>query len=247
VDFGVANQYEVTLAVTGQGYFAGRQQTSLRAVAVLFPLQNVIFVKRDSPIQRIEDLRGRRMPDGYVANKIAVPLLDAVLASDGLSREDIVAINVPGLVEGVDAFISGRTEAFMLAVRAPKTREADARHGIRALPIENTPESIDAIRRHMPVAYLDLESPGPASVGIAEPTWVMTYDTLLFASTKTSIEIVYQMTRALHENRQNLIKASPAFVRFSQEAMAKDLGVLEYHPGAVRYYREQGLWPPRTL
>jgi hypothetical protein len=49
------------------------------------------------------------MPDGYVANKIILPLIDASLAADGLTRNDLVALNVPDLVSGVDAFISGRT------------------------------------------------------------------------------------------------------------------------------------------
>jgi TRAP transporter TAXI family solute receptor len=244
VDFGVANQYEVTLALTGQRYFTGRQQQSLRAVAVLFPLQVAIFVHRDSSIQRIADLRGQRMPDGYVANKIMVPLLDAILASDGLSRDDIDSLNVPGIVSGVDAFISGRTDAFLIAIRAPKVREAHARHGVRALSLDNTPDDLAALRRHFPVAYLSLEEPGPASPGIVAPTWVMTYDTVLFASTETDDATVYEMTRALHDNRDNLIKASPAFRRFSREAMAKDLGILKYHPGAVTFYMEQGLWPP---
>lgn len=246
VDFGVANQYEVTLALTGESYFEGRQQKDLRAVAVLFPVQIAIFVKQDSAVQRISDLKGRRMPDGYVANKIAIPLLDALLASDGLDRDDIDSLNVPGVASGVDAFISGRTEGFLLALRAPKVHEAHARHGIRALPISNTPENLSAIRRHMPVAYLALEEPGPASLGINEPTWVMTYDALLFASTQTSDEVVYQMTRALYENKPNLINASPVFRLFSRAAMAKDLGVLKYHPGAIRFYGEHGLWPPTT-
>jgi TRAP transporter TAXI family solute receptor len=246
VDFGVANQYEITLALEGEGYFAGRRQANLRAVAVLFPLQTAMFVKQDAPYQRIADLRGRRLPDGYVANKIAIPLLDALLASDGLTRNDVVSFNVPGLVAGVDAFIAGRTDAFILALRAPKVREADARHDVRVLPIENTPANLAAIRRHMPVAYLALESPGPGSVGLDGPTWVMTYDTLLFASAETSAETVYQMTRALYANKQRLVEASPAFRGFHQEAMAKDLGNLEYHSGAIRFYKEQGLWPPTT-
>lgn len=244
VDFGIANQYEVTLAVTGQRHFEGRQQPNLRAVAVLFPLQIGLFVKHDSPVQRISQLKGRRMPDGFVANKIAVPLLDAVLASDGITRDDIVSLNVPGIVSGVDAFISGRTEGFMMALRAPKAREANARHGIRALTIDNTPENLAAVRQHMPVAYLSLEKPGPASPGIVQPTWVITYDTLLFASTETGADTVYQMTRALHDNKPNLVAASPAFRHFTRKTMAKDLGVLEYHAGAIRYYEEQGLWPP---
>jgi TRAP transporter TAXI family solute receptor len=243
VDFGVANQFEITLALEGEGYFAGREQSNLRAVAVLFPLQTAMFVRQDSPYQRIADLEDQRLPDGFVANKIAIPLLDALLASDGLTRSDVIAFNVPGLVAGVDAFLAGRTEAFILALRAPKVREADARHGVRVLPIENTPEKLAAIRRHMPVAYLALESPSPGSTGLAGPTWVMTYDTLLFASAETSAETVYQMTRALYANKQNLVDASPAFRGFSEDRMVKDLGTLEYHIGAIRFYTERGLWP----
>jgi len=244
VDFGVANQFEVMLAVTGQDHFAGRQQANLRAVAVLFPLQIAIFVGQDSTIRRIADLKGRRMPDGYVANKIILPLIDASFAADGLTRSDIESFNVPGTASGADAFISGRTEGFLMALRAPKVREAHARVGIRALPIQNTAENLAAIRRHMPVAYLALEQPGPSNPGILQPTWIITYDTLLFASTETSDDAVYRLIRALFENKQQLVTASPAFRRFDRNAMAKDLGFLEYHTGAIRFYREQGLWPP---
>ena len=244
VDFGVANQYEVMLALTGQNHFEGRTQPDLRAVAVLFPLRIATYVRLDSPVQRIADLEGRRMPDGYVANKIILPLIDGTLAAGGLTRDDIIAFNVPGLVSGADSFISGRTDAFLMALRAPKVREANARRGIRALPIENTPETLAAVQQHMPVAYFALEEPGPANPGVIEPTWVIAYDTLLFASTSTSEETVYRMTRTLFRNRDKLIAASPAFRLFNSDAMAKDLGVVEYHPGAVRFYREQGLWPP---
>jgi TRAP transporter TAXI family solute receptor len=245
VDFGVANQYEVMLAMTGQSHFTDREQPGLRAVAVLFPLRIAMYVKLDSPVQRIADLKGHRMPDGYVANKIILPLIDATLAADGLTRNDLIALNVPGLVGGADAFISGRTEGFLMALRAPKVREANARHGIRALPIDNTPATLAAIRQHMPVAYFALEEPGPTNPGVNEPTWVIAYDTLLFASTKTNEETVYRMTRALHGNKDRLVAASPAYRFFSRNTMAKDLGVVEYHPGAIRFYREQGLWPPK--
>lgn len=246
VDFGVANQYEVLLAITGQSHFAGRRQADLRAVAVLFPLRIATYVKLDSPVRRIADLKGHRMPDGYVANKIILPLIDATLAAEGLTRDDMIALNVPGLVGGADAFISGRTEGFLMALRAPKVREADARHGIRALPIDPTPDTLARIRQHMPVAYFALEEPGPANPGIVEPTWVIAYDTLLFASTATNDETVYRMTRALFGNKENLVAASPAFRLFSRDAMAKDLGVVQYHAGAIRFYTEQGLWPPGT-
>lgn len=243
VDFGVANHYEVMLALTGESYFTGRQQAGLRAVAVLFPLRVTTYVRLDSDIRRVVDLQGRRMPDGYVQNKIILPLIDAMLASDGLTRSDVAGLNVAGVAAGADAFIAGRTEGFLMALGAPKVREADARHGIRALPIDNSPATTAAIRRHMPVAYLTLEEPGPASPGIVEPTWVIAYDTLLVASSETDEDVVYRMTRALYDNKDNLVAASPAFRLFSPDKMAKDLKPVEYHPGAIRLYRERGIRP----
>ncbi len=243
VDFGVANQYEVMLALTGENYFSGRQHTNLRAIAVLFPLRIATYVQNDSDVRRIADLKGRRMPDGYVANKIILPLIDATLASEGLTRDDVIALNVPGVAAGADAFISGRTEGFLMALRAPKVREANARHGIRALPIDNTPESLAAIRKHMPVAYLALEEPAPGNPGIVEPTWVIAYDTLLIAGSETGEDTAYRMARSLFQNREQLLAASPAFRLFSTGEMAKDLTPVKYHPGAIRFYREQGLWP----
>lgn len=244
VDFGVANQYEVMLALTGRSYFAGRQHANLRAVAVLFPLRVAAYVRLDSDVRRIADLKGRRMPDGYVANKIILPLVDAMLAADGLTRDDVVGLNVSGVAAGADAFIGGRTEGFLMALRAPKVREADARHGIRALPIDNTPQTLAAIRRHLPVAYLALETPEPGNPGIVEPTWVIAYDTLLVASSETDEDVVYRMTSSLYHNRENLVAASPAFRLFSADTMAKDLTTVAYHPGAIRFYRERDLWPP---
>lgn len=241
VDFGVANHYEVMLALTGESYFAGRQQANLRAVAVLFPLRVTTYVRHDSDVRRVSELKGRRMPDGYVQNKIILPLVDAMLASDGLTRDDVVGLNVAGVAAGADAFIAGRTEGFLMALGAPKVREADARHGIRALPIENSPETVTAIRQHMPVAYLAREEPGPGSPGIVEPTWVIAYDTLLVASGETDEDVVYRMTRALYANKEQLVAASPAFRLFSPDKMARDLSPVEYHPGAMRFYRELGL------
>lgn len=243
VDFGVANHFEVMLALTGDSYFAGRQQDGLRAVAVLFPLRVATYVRQDSDVARIADLKGHRMPDGYAQNKIILPLIEATLATDGLTRNDVVGLNVASVAAGADAFIAGRTEGFLMALGAPKVREADARHGIRALPIENSSAALAAIRQYMPVAYLALETPGPANPGIVEPTWVIAYDTLLIASDETDEDVVYRMAQTLFENREDLVAASPAFRHFSTDEIAKDLSPVDYHRGAIRFYREQGIWP----
>jgi hypothetical protein len=40
-------------------------------------------------------------------------------------------------------------------------------------------------------------------------------------------------------------EAAPPFRLFDPKTMSKDLGALQYHPGAVKFYREAGIWKGR--
>jgi TRAP transporter TAXI family solute receptor len=155
LQFGLANVYESTLAYEGQEYFSGRPNKELRAVAIMYPLRTGIFVKKDSDIKTMADLKGHPMPDGYTSQKIILPLLDAAYATAGLTRADMTPIQVPNVVAGANAFTSGKADGFLFAMGSAKVREADAAvGGIRALPIENTPENLAKVREHFPTGYL---------------------------------------------------------------------------------------------
>ena len=108
----------------------------------------------------VADLKGARSPDGYVAQKIILNLIDAHLETAGLTRKDLKPVPVASVVAGANAFIAGKTDVFLFALGAPKVREAHAKIGIRALAIPNTPENLAKMRKHMPAAYFRREVPG---------------------------------------------------------------------------------------
>ena len=193
VDFGLANEYELSIAVTGEGHFKGRKHPNLRAVFIMFPLRNGFWVRKDSKYKTIADLKGARSPDGYVAQKVILNLIDAHLETAGLTRKDLKPVPVANIVAGANAFISGKTDVFLFAMGAPKVREAHAKIGIRALAIPNTPENLAKMRKHMPVAYFRREVPGKHNPGVTKPTYALTYDALVFAHKGTSAEKVYQL------------------------------------------------------
>ncbi len=65
--------------------YKGKVQTNLRAVAVLTPLYSVFFVRKDSPIKTIADLKGKRVPTDYVSQRVLDVLTHGTLANGGLS------------------------------------------------------------------------------------------------------------------------------------------------------------------
>ena len=245
VAFGLANRIEIALAVAGKGHFKGRKHPNIRAVTIMYPLRIAFFVKKDSPIKTIADLKGKKVPDGFVAQKIILKLMDAEFQTTGMTRKDIRSIPVPNIVAGANAFITGRADTFLFALGAPKVREANAKHGIRALAIANTPEKLAEIRKHLAVAYLKPEKPRKSNPGILTPMHVIAYDAMVFSHKGVSDEIVYKLAKAMYENKKALAKAFPIFNGFQQKAMAKNLGKIQYHTGAIKFYKEKGLWPPK--
>jgi hypothetical protein len=246
LDFGLGNVYEAELAVSGKAFYSGRPNPNLRAVAVMYPLRVALFVRKDSKFMTVADLKGEAMPDGYTSQQILLPILDASYAPYGLTRGDFKAVRVPNVVGGANDFMAGRVAGFLFAMGSAKVREADASvSGIRALGVPDTPESLAAVKKHLPLAYIRAEKPSPRNPGVLAPMHAIAYDALVFASAKTSEDAVYKVTKVMYESAEEMAKAFGPFALFAQKSMAKDLGPIQYHPGAIRFYKEKGLWPPK--
>jgi len=95
--FGVSDVEELRVAVIGAEQFKGREYADLRATTILYPLRVAFFVRNDSPIKTMADLKGKRVVDGFTIQKTIPPLLDAELATAGMTRADIQSVMVPNL------------------------------------------------------------------------------------------------------------------------------------------------------
>jgi hypothetical protein len=244
--FGISNVEEMRVAVLGIDQFKGRPYADLRATAILYPLRVAFFVRKDSPIRTVAGLKGKRVVDGYSSQKTIPPLLDALYATAGMTRADVQGVNVPNVVGGADAFIQGKVDAFFFALGAAKVEEANASvGGIRVLDVPNTPENLARVQKFFPPAYLKPEKPGPRNVGVLEPIHAIAYDGVLVASTKTPDEVVYRMVKSMHGHKKVMASVFGAMNLFDPGRMATALGPIQWHPGAVRFYTEQGAWPPK--
>lgn len=243
IEFGVANLQEVNYALEGQEWFSDNENPDLRVVGLIMPLVEAIFVRADSDIHSIADLEGQPMVDGYTAQNTILPQLDAMYATAGLTREDMEPVQVPSVVAGADAFIAGDSVGFIFAHGAGKVREADAAvGGLRALPIEPTDENLELARQFWPVAFFVELEPGPNTPGVEETATYFAYPQVVFTHANVPDEVVYEMAKVLHEGKDEMAATFPPFNAFNPEDMVGDLGVSEYHPGAIAFYEEVGIW-----
>ena len=246
IEFGLANIYELYLAVQGGDFYKGKKNENLRLVTITGPLRSAIFVKKDSPAKKLADIKGMRMVWGFAQQNIIMPLIMAHFDAVGLTEKDITPVNVPTVVRGADDFAAGKADAFFFALGSAKVTEVDAAvGGLRAFPLPDGPATKAAFKKHFPPAYTQTVNPAPGLAGIAEPTPIMAYDAVMVTHAAAPEGVIYNMTKALHENAEAVAKSSPTLRGFSTGGMAKKTDLAEYHPGAIKYYKEKGLWPPK--
>jgi hypothetical protein len=248
MEFGLANHSETYDAVNGTGLWQGKQLHNLRVISVLAPLRTGVFVKKDSSIRKLSDLKGKRVTSDYSAQKTVQYNLLGMLAMGGLTLDDVQQVKVPNVVRGADDFAAGRADCFFFALGAGKVAETDAAvGGVRILPVDATPQGMAHILKYIPVGYPDLVRPRPGLVGVVEPTHVFAYDYLALAGAKTPEDMVYKVVKAMHGGKGALEAAFKPMAEFDPKKMVKDLGKgIQYHPGAIKFYREIGAWPPKA-
>jgi TRAP transporter TAXI family solute receptor len=245
--FGLANELETHYAVTGEVIYKGKPQPHLRVVAILTPLYSEFFVRKDSPIKTIADLKGKRVPSGYASQRVLDVLTKGTLANGGLSYKDVQQVPVPNVVGGANEFAQDKADVFMFALGAGKVAETAAKvGGVRVLPIDHSKEAMDRLRKFIPVAYATEVKPGKGRAGVDAPTWVYAYDYLVLANDKVPDDVVYKLAKVLHDHKKELAANFGALGGFNPNRMAKDMGPVKFHPGAIKYYKEIGTWPPKS-
>ena len=247
VNFGLTNVDDASTSFKGTGNFDGKPNPSLRLTAAVFPLYLSVLVPNDSPVKKIADLKGLRLPTGYAAQATGRIIQEAILAPGGLKPDDVKSVPAVNLFAGTDALAAGRVDGATINPGVAQVQQANAtlasRGGVRFLSIETDPEAVKRMKAIMPSRPFQVP-PASHRPGVIGPTWMMAYSIFFSTNDQTPDQLVYDLLKALHDGREELIAASPIFNEFDLGRMSEEIGV-PWHPGAIKYLTEIGQWPPK--
>lgn len=239
LDFGIANVLEGADAYRGEGAFSGNAQSNLRLASVLYPLRVAFFVRADSDIQTLADLKGKRITFGFSAMGTIDRVVKAVLANGGLTENDVKPVLVPNVVVGADQFLNDRADAFFFAVGAAKVGEVDASVKLRVLAMSDEAEAVTKMKEIFPYGYLIQVPPLPNFAGVSEPTNVLGYDNLLLTGTHVPVEIVRAVAEGMANHKDDLVAGFPLFRGFDPEKIVKPDMPVPYHEGTEVWHRSR--------
>lgn len=236
---------ELGIAVRGRDEHKGKPMDKLRLAAVVFPFKVGILVRKDSGINSVADLKGKRFPVGWQGFPQGIALSNAMLATAGLSLNDTNGVPTANLLRAADDFKAGRLDATLFAIGAPKMAEVDAAVGIKFLSLDNSDKAKAAMAAIRPEYTVAAQAPLPHLNGVIGNTNLMEYAMTVAASADVDEETVYKVVKALHQNKAELVASHPSFNAMNPAQLALQQQDVQYHPGAIRYYREVGIWPVR--
>ena len=238
LEFALANASISYFAVRGEEGWDASQP--IASVMTLAPNVAMFITPSASGIQSIGDLRGKRVcvgPAGAGFEFFIKPLLKA----HGLTYDDFTPLN--NTQDGAVAMLGdGSADAAFLggAVPTASITQACASQDITFIPFDDT------ARTQLIEAYPFFHAavvPAGTYRGQDQAFAGLNVGSMHLITSQTADEdMVYQFTKAIYENRDAVTQRHPAGKAINPKNAARNLGI-PYHPGAVRFYREIGIWP----
>lgn len=226
----------------GQGNAPFEGPMNVISIATLYNNFTQIVVNADSGITSIEDLRGKRVSLGSPGSGTEVIAL-RVLEAAGINPDDDISREGLGVSESAGAMKDGQLDAFFWSGGLPTAAITD----LAATPNLNidllsSADSLGYLQENYGEFYSTDVIPAGTYTGQDEDVEVIVVPNVLVASPDMDEEMAYNITKALYENKDGLVAAHPEAENLNLET-AQCSTALDYHPGALRYFEEQGIEP----
>ena len=206
----------------------------LRAMVPFYDNVVQLVTYRDSPIQTVADLQGRRVGVGAPGSGTEFNAR-RVLEAYGLDYDDLQA-DYLSFAEIVQQLKNQTIDAGFVNASYPVSAimDLDASVGVKLVPIDR--QKADVVRGLDP-NYFPALLPGGTYQSIPDDVPTIGVSNLLVVREGLSEDLVYDLTRLLFERQSELEATHQAAGRLSLERW-RDV-TIPLHPGAERFFREQ--------
>jgi uncharacterized protein len=228
--------------VNGTGPFNGTK-IPIRTLAGLYKNYTHIVTLASSSIKTMTDLKGKVVGTGSPGSGAEVTAF-RVLQAYGIDPEKDISRQGLGVTESADALKDGKIDAFFWSGGIPTAGVLDLAHtsGITIRMVSNDGALQSLQSKYGNGLYVQGIVPKATYPGLDGDVGVVSIPNLLVVHADMDENLVYEITRALFTHRDELVAIHPEAANVSLESAVKD-SPAPFHPGAIRYYKEQHVWP----
>jgi TRAP transporter TAXI family solute receptor len=241
-----SGELDFALANSAISYFAVRGEEGwdrpypIRTIMTLAPNVAMFITPRDSGVRTIRDLKGRRVVVGPAGAGFEF-FIRPLLAAHGVTYEDFTPLNATqaaavgmlGDGSAAVAFLGG-------AVPTASITQASSSQDIHFIPFGEDATG-ELISRYLFFRAATIPA-GTYRGQQADFDGLDVGSMHLITSADADEELIYELTKTIYENREQITAKHAAGRAINPTNVVRDTGT-EFHPGAIRYYKEIGIWP----
>lgn len=228
--------------VNGTGAFKDAK-IPIRTLAGLYKNYTHIVTLASNSIKTMSDLKGKVVGTGSPGSGAEVTAF-RVLQAYGIDPEKDITRQGLGVSESVDALKDGKVNAFFWSGGIPTGAVLDLAHtsGVTIRMVAND-GALEALQdKYGKSLYVPGVVPKAIYPGLDGDVGVVSIPNLLVVHADMDENLAYEITKLLFTHRDQLVAVHQEAANISLESAVK-ASPAPFHPGAIRYYKEQNVWP----
>ena len=230
-------------AAQGRGAFADFGTVPARALAVLYDNLNQLVTLEGKGIETVADLRDRIVSTGAPGSGTEITAL-RVLEAVSLDPDADIRKQSLGAAQSVDALKDDKIDAFFWSGGVPTGSVLDlaSTPGRTVKLVPNTDTLPFLHENYGDSVYHAVNIPSTTYPGMSGDVEAVGVANVLVVHEEMTEDLAYRITKALFDHQDELAAIHPEAEKLSVESAVTG-STVPFHPGAVRYYQEQGAWP----
>jgi hypothetical protein len=226
-------------AVNGTGKF--KEKLPIRTIAVIYANKSQWVTMEGTGVERMQDLKGRRIATGAPGSGTEVIAL-RILEAYGIDPEKDVRREKLSVAESVNALKDRKIDAFFWSGGVPTAAVTDlaATPGVKVKLLDHA-EAIPKLTQKYGPLYVEGVIPAGSYPGMQREAKVADVWNLLVVNEKMDPKLVHDVVKAIFEKKADLVAVHSEAKHIDLQAQAKVRSPIPFHPGAVKYFEEQGV------
>lgn len=227
-------------AFKGEEKFKGNK-VPLRTLMILYPNRMHVVTVEGTGINKIGDLKGKRISTGSPGSATEV-MAFRVIEAAGLNRDKDMTRERLGVAESVNAMKDKKIDALFWVGGLPTAAITDLANtpGTTIKMIDHA-ELVPAMNKQWGNLYVQDAIPKETYRGMGSDNKQATVMNILIAHENMDDKTAYAIVKTIFDKRTDLINVHKEAANFKLENQKAAASPIPFHPGAARYFSEQGV------
>ncbi len=227
-------------ASRGEDKFKG-QKVAVKTLMVLYPNRMHIVTIDGKGINKMADLKGKRVSTGSPGSATEV-MAFRVIEAAGLDKDKDLKRERLGAAESTNAIKDGKIDAYFWVGGLPTAAVTDLANtpGTKIRMVDHS-ETVAAMNKKYGNLYVEDSIPKTMYRGMDTDNKQATVMNILVAPDNMDEKTAYNIVKTIFDKKPDLIAAHKEAENFKLESQSNAATPIPYHPGAIKYFAEKGI------